>query len=282
MPARHRANDAPTQAAREAVAGLTPAVVISGGSRGLGLALAKVFAARGSRVAIIARDQIALTAAAHEIEVATGVKATAIVCDVTSTSTFATIAEQLQANRLYLDVLVNNAGIGLAGPFLSHDDHDIDRLIAINIASLTRLTRRALPDLIARRRGGIINIASLGAYVPGAHQAAYYASKAYVLSLTEALATECSGTGVKIAVAVPGPINTTFHANMGANHTLYRTLIPQMQADRVARSIYLQFTLGKRVILPGIVTPCLALALKYLPHPITVPLVAWLLKKPTA
>lgn len=280
MPARHGSPDAQTRAASEAVAGLTPAVVISGGSRGLGLALAKVFAARGSRVAIIARDQISLIAAADEIEAATGVKATPIVCDITSASAFSTIVAHLQADRLYLDVLVNNAGIGLAGPFVSHGDHDIDRLIAINIASVTRLTRRALPDLIARRRGGILNIGSLGAYVPGAHQAAYYASKAYVLSLTEALAAECSGTGVKIAVALPGPIDTTFHAAMGADRSLYRTLIPQMQADRVARSIYWQFTLRKRVILPGIVAPCLALALKYLPHPITVPLVAWLLKKP--
>src|SRR5690606_15946437 len=106
------------------------------------------------------------------------------------------ITSKLHQAGYYLDVLVNNAGIGLAGPFLSHPPDAISRLLALNIESLTRLMRAALPDMISRQQGGILNVASLGGYVPGPNQAVYYASKAYVLSLTEAVANEVAGQGV--------------------------------------------------------------------------------------
>ena len=134
--------------------------------------------------------------------------------------------------------------------------------------------------MLERRRGGILNVASLGAYVPGPHQAAYYASKAYVLSLTEAIATETAGRGVKISVLVPGPVETVFHANMGAEASRYRALLPALTAERVADAGYRGFTFGQRVVAPGLLTRPSLIALKLLPHPISVPLVAWLLKSP--
>ena len=127
-------------------------------------------------------------------------------------------------------MLVNNAGTGLAGPFLTDAPDDLSHLNAVNIDGLTRLTRAALPDMIARQRGGILNMASLGAYVPGPNQAAYYASKSYVLSLTEALASEVSGQGVRVAAMAPGPVNTTFHRDMGAEASFYRLLLPSLTA----------------------------------------------------
>ncbi len=260
-------------------ADLKPAVIITGGSRGLGFALAKIFAVRGADIAIVARDAQKLTDAACELAAISQRSVISIVCDLNRPDALVEIERTLRTRGFYLDTLVNNAGIGLAGPFVSHSPAEIEALIALNITSLTRLTRQILPSLTARRRGGIINVASLGGYVPGPHQAAYYASKAYVLSLTEALAAEHAGSGVRIAVAVPGPINTAFHADMGAEQSMYRWMIPAMSADAVARGIHRQFALGRRVIMPGLFAPFFAGALKLIPHPISVPLMSWLLVK---
>jgi short-subunit dehydrogenase len=132
--------------------------------------------------------------------------------------------------------------------------------------------------MMSRGRGGILNIASLGGYAPGPHQAAYYASKAYVLSLTEALAAEASGLGVRICVVAPGPVETGFHADMGAEHALYRQLLPSMTPEQVAASAYRGFRFGRRVVIPGVFNRLLFTSLKVLPHPISVPLVGLLLK----
>ena len=266
------------QAARDAVAGLTPAVVVTGGSRGIGAALAKRFATAGHRVVVVARGEEQLAKAAAAIEHATATQVTTLSLDLTAPDMLARLDRDLAASGCYLDVLVNSAGVGLSGPFAAHDPAGIDELLALNITALTQLTRHALPGMLARRRGGILNVASLGAYIPGPGQAAYYASKSYVLSLTEALAAEASGRGVRICALVPGPADTEFHAKMHAEQAMYRKIFPSLSADRVARAGYRGFTLGQRVVAPGLVARISLTALKLLPHPISVPLIAWLLK----
>jgi uncharacterized protein len=266
-------------AARQAVAHQKPAVVITGASRGIGLALARRFIEAGRETVLVARDAQSLSEAAARLKSDSGVETTAIVCDITEANAAETIASRLRQAGLYLDVLVNSAGTGLAGPFLTHTPDELSRLIALNIESLTRLTRAALPDMIARQRGGILNMSSLGAYVPGPNQAAYYATKAYVLSLTEALASEASGQGVRIAAVLPGPVDTTFHKDMGAEASLYRLLLPSLTPARVARSAYFGFMLGRRVIVPGIFNTAMFIALRLLPHVLTVPIVSLLLKR---
>jgi short-subunit dehydrogenase len=271
--------DAAVLAARNAVAHLKPAVVVTGGSHGIGFALAQRFLAAGREVAVVARNAPRLDEAVLALQAATGRDALPIICDVVEPNAFAIVAGKLSDAGLYLDVLVNNAGVGLAGPFVSHDALDIERLLTLNIDALTRLTRAALPPMLARRRGGILNMASLGAYVPGPNQAAHYASKAYVVSLTEALASENSGKGVRICVVVPGPVKTGFHCNMGAEGSLYRFIIPALAPKRVARSAYIGFQFGSRTIVPGIFNKIMFLIIRALPHPITVPFVYWLLKR---
>ncbi len=271
---RGRRLTADERSARAAAANLSPAVVVTGGTRGIGAAIARRFAESGARVAVVSRGRF------HSPNSPAPAGSVSIMCDAADPNAFALISERLAAEGLYLDVLVNNAGVGLAGPFTTNAEADIDALLALNIGALTRLTRAALPDMLARRNGGILNVASLGAYTPGPHQAAYYASKAYVLSLTEALAAENAGRGLRFSALATGPVNTAFHAAMGAEASLYRQLMPALSPDRAARAAYRGFMLNQRVIAPGLLNRAALGALKILPHPLTVPLVGWLLRRP--
>lgn len=270
----------PDPDALAAVSAFAPAVVITGVSRGIGRALAIRFARAGANVALVGREAEPLARMATEIARTHGVKAAPIALDITASDAPAALDAALREAGLYAEVIVNNAGVGLAGPFTDHAPEEIDRLVALNVTAVTRLTRHALSAMIARGSGGIMNMASLGGMVPGPYQAAYYASKAYVISLTEAVAHEAAGHGVRIAVVMPGPVNTGFHRAMGAEGALYRTLIPALSPEAVAASAYRGFMLGRRKIAPGIVATMCALALKLLPNVVSVPLMGLLLYRP--
>jgi short-subunit dehydrogenase len=279
IPRRRAISPHLVRSAREEVSALLPAVVITGGSRGIGLALAECFLKSGHRTAIVARNAMQLSEAAEALKAATGFEPVAVLCDVSEPNAMDVIDASLAKAGLYLDVLVNNAGLGLAGPFVENSQADLSRLIAINVETVTRLTRQALPRMLARQRGGILNMASLGASIPGPYQAAYYASKAYVTSLTEAVASEVAGQGVRVAAVLPGPVNTAFHEAMGAEQSLYRWLLPQMSPQAVAQSTYRAFMLGDRIIVPGPSNSFFYAALRLMPHPVTVPLMRWLLRR---
>ncbi len=269
----------PSAAARAAVAGLKPMTVVTGGSRGIGLALARRFAKAGHDVALVARHADALQAAAASIARELHVTALAIPSDVTDASAAQRIEANLVANGFYLDVLINCAGIGLAGPFLSHSEDAIQHMLDVNVDALTRLMRHALPAMVARAEGGIINVASLGGLVPGPNQAAYYASKAYVVSLTRAVATENAGSGVRVMALAPGPVDTGFHHAMGAELSFYRQLMVALSADQTARAAYRGYILGLRLVVPGITAKLLQIALWIIPHALLLPLIGWLLRR---
>lgn len=268
---------APSPDALAQVHSRAPAVVVTGGSRGIGRAIAARFAHAGHHVVMIAREAGPLEAAAQEIVRADNVRAVPLALDVTQADAPQRIDAALGEAGLYADVLVNNAGIGLAGPFTEQAPEDLERLIALNVAAASRLLHHVLPPMLARARGGVLNVASLGGLVPGPYQAAYYASKAYLISLTEAVAYEIRGRGVRMAVVAPGPVDTTFHRAMQAESALYRTLVPALSAERVARSALRGYMLGRTVIVPGLLPPLAAVAVKLLPHGLSVPLVGALL-----
>lgn len=268
----------PSAAALDSVAGLKPAVVVTGGSRGIGLALARRFAKAGHDVAILARNSDALQEAAAAIERNFGVKAHAIVIDVTEPDAPRSLDTQLAERGCYMDVLVNSAGIGLSGRFESHSEKDVVHLLDLNVRALTRWMHHALPAMLARGRGGILNVASLGGLAAGPYQAAYYASKAYVISLTEAAAWENAGEGVRLTVLAPGPVNTSFHEAMGAESSFYRQLLPALSPERTANSAYSGFVLGRCLIVPGVINTFMAIALRILPHTLLLPLTGWLLR----
>ena len=184
----------------------------------------------------------------------------------------------LAAHRVYLDVLVNNAAIGLGGEFAEIEQQRLDELVATNVAALTRLTRHYLPQMLARARGGVMSLASLASFVPGPWQAPYFASKAYVLSLTAAIGRECSGQGVRICAIAPGPFETRIHRKMRSNNTYYRLLLPSTSADRMARLAWRSYRLGRRVVVPGIVNGAFAWSARAMPYELLLPLVSWLMR----
>jgi uncharacterized protein len=256
---------------------VTPVVVITGGSEGIGRALAERFLAAGQDIVLVARREAPLRDAAAALAVP-GRIITTLALDVTAADAPQRLDAHLAVHDSYCDVLINAAGVGLAGAFVAQDPAALARLVDLNTRALTTLTRHVLPGMLARGRGGILNIASLGGYAPGPCQAAYYASKAFVISLTEALAHECAGTGVRLAVVCPGPVRTAFHKRMGGETGLYLKLMPVATPEAIARSAYRRFKLGQRVIIPGVFSTALMPAMRVLPHRLLSPLVAFLLR----
>jgi hypothetical protein len=262
-----------------AYADLKPMVLVTGGSEGIGFALARRFAAAGCDLILVARRREPLETAAQRIRVEFGVEVIALPADITGPDAITGIEAALAQQRGYVDVLVNSAAMGLSGPFHDQEPDAIAELLDLNVKALTLLTRHFLAGMRVRGRGGILNMSSLGAYAPGPNQAVYYASKAYVLSFSEAIASETAGEGVRVTAVAPGPVNTQFHARMGAEQSLYRYLIAASSPERVARAAYYGFALGLRVVVPGLVNPFLALAMRVLTHRIVIPIIGVLLKQ---
>ncbi len=262
----------------QAVEGLKPAVVITGASRGIGLALARAFAADYEAVVMIARTHDKLAKAAESVKLESQIETFAFACDLRSPEACGRIDSFLAEHGLYCDLLINNAAIGLGGAFTQQHAGSVQALIDLNVSALTRLMHHFLPVMLARGRGGIINIASLGGYVPGPYQAQYYASKAYVISLTAAVAQEAAGRGVRIASVSPGPVETSIHASMGADNAFYRLLLPSMSTRQVASSVRRGYRMGSSAITPGILNWLVARVSGLLPHWLLAPLVGMILK----
>jgi hypothetical protein len=258
--------------------GLKPMTVVTGGSEGIGYALARRFAAAGNDVMLVARRPEPLREAAERIRAEFKVEAIPVSADVTAPDAIEVMEAALAAHGAYADVLVNSAGMGFAGRFLSQPPESALQLVDLNVRALTRLTRHFLAGMRVRGRGGVLNMGSIGGYGPGPNQAVYYATKAYVHSFSEAIAHETAGQGVRVTVLAPGPVRTRFHAKMGAEHALYRLFTAPGSVEAVARTGYLAFALGLRVVVPGILDPFLALAVRILPHRIVIPIVGLLLR----
>jgi short-subunit dehydrogenase len=270
-----------TRDAYAAGTALKPFTIVTGGSEGIGAALARRYAFRKHDLLLIARSEAKLASIAAELRKASGVEVNVLALDITSPGAAAAIDAALTRTGGYAHILVNNAGIGLSGAFAELQREEVERLMDLNIKALTVLTHHVLPGMRQRRAGGVINIASLGGYGPGPWQAVYYASKAYVLSFSEAVAAEVAADGVRVCAVAPGPVNTAFHERMGAEGAWYRRLVPPLAPATVAWWTERGFTLGARVIVPGLINMLMSLALRLVPHRILVPIVGWLLRPGT-
>lgn len=260
--------------------GLRPVVLITGGSEGIGLALARRFASAAHDVMLAARTPAKLEAAAEQLRAEFHVRVETVAVDVTSVEAVSMIEAALARSGAYVDVLVNCAGMGLSGNFVRHEESRLLQLIDLNVRALSRLMRHFLEGMIVRGRGGILNLASVGSYAPGPNQAAYYASKAYVLSLTEAVAYEVRGQGIRVCALAPGPVRTRFHERMGAGRAVYRLLMPFSLASPslVAWLGYMGFALRLRVVVPGPLNLAGVAIMRIVPHRLLLPAIAFLLR----
>lgn len=225
--------------------------LITGASGGIGYELAKLFARDGYDLVLVARTKEMLLDAARELERKFGTSCRVMARDLTLASAPQEIANELKAESIQIDVLVNNAGYGGSGPFWQTSLERELRMIQLNIASLTHLTKLLLPGMLERRQGKILNVASTAAFQPGPLMAVYYATKAYVLSFSEAIANELKGTGVTATALCPGPTRTGFQETAGIQQTrlIHSGII--MDAQQVARIGYRGLLQGKTVVIPG-------------------------------
>ena len=243
----------------------TKTALITGASSGIGLELARLFAADHYRLVLVARNRTALQQVGEELQSRHGIEVRISPKDLAHPSASTELYQELQEAGIALDVLVNNAGFGGSGPFLQTDWHHEAEMIQVNIVALTHLTKLFLPQIHARR-GKVLNVGSVAAFLPGPYTAVYYASKAYVLHFSEALAEEMSGSGVTVTCLSPGPVETGFQkrAHSGgssrANAPLY------MDVEEVARVGYEGMKQGKRVVIPGWKNRALTEVLRLVPR----------------
>lgn len=259
--------------------GRTPLVLVTGASEGIGYELALRFAREGHDIMTVARNSAALEAASQRIRDLTGRAVHAVSADLTVQRGLDAVDEALARHNAYVLVLINNAGVGYGGEFASQTPEAMRRLIDLNMYALTELTRRYLPAMRRARHGGILNVGSLGGFYPGPYQAIYYASKAYVRSLTNALAWEAWGSGVRFAMIAPGPVETNFHQKAGVGNSNYLKFPGMVSAERVARSAYYGFFMRRRVIVPGTLVFIASVFSRAIPTFIITPFIGWLLKK---
>lgn len=226
-------------------------VLITGASSGIGRELARCFAEGGSDLVLVARREDRLRELARNLTSRHGVKVRVLPKDLNLPAAGREIEDDLRNAGTQVDVLVNNAGFGDRGAFAELELQRQMKMVQVNMGAVTDLTRRFLPGMIERRRGGILNIASTAAFQPGPFMSVYYATKAYVLHFSEGIAEELAGTGVSVTCLCPGPTVTEFgdEANMEGT-LLFR--MGAMPAARVARAGYDGFRAGKVIVTPGL------------------------------
>jgi short-subunit dehydrogenase len=227
--------------------------LITGASGGIGEDLARLIAAGGRNVVLLARSADKLQALAGTLSSAHGIEATVVAADLSEPGAADLVARTLAARGITVDVLVNNAGFGTSGAFASEDPEEQLRMLQVNIVALTALTRVFLPGMIERGRGRILNVASTAAFQPGPFMAVYYASKAYVLSLSEAIAEETAASGVTVTCLCPGPTQTGFQDRARIQETRLVNLGRVMSSADVARAGYDGMLAGRRLVTPGLV-----------------------------
>ena len=259
-------------AARDAKRG---AAIVTGASGGIGEELAKLFAADGYDLVLVARSREGLDRVGAAMQAQHGVGFLSVPADLADPAGPDAVLAAVRDAGLEVAALVNNAGFGMHGAFAPVEGETVIELrreldmIQLNVAALTHLTKLFLPEMVARKRGRVLNVASTAAFQPGPFMAVYYATKAYVLSFSEAVAMELKGTGVTITTLCPGPTHTGFqkHADMEATRLFHSPLV--MDAPEVARIGYRAMMRGKRVVVAGALNRLLAVGTRLVPRAVS-------------
>lgn len=233
---------------------------------GIGVDLAECFAQDGYDLILTARSADALQAVATRLASNFGVKTTPIALDLGVPGAGRVLARKIAEQGLSVDVLVNNAGFGVASSFTDAAVESLLGMVDLNIRALVELTHVYWKRMLATGRGGVLNVASTAAFQPGPLMAVYYASKAFVLSLSEALWEEARGTEVKVSCLCPGPTTSNFRARAGTDRTRLARVGKPMGAAPVARAGYEGFQRNKRVVITGARNALGAMAVPFIPR----------------
>jgi short-subunit dehydrogenase len=240
--------------------------LVTGASAGIGVDLAECFASDGYNLILAARTESALRAVADRLAKTYGVVATPLAADLQAIGGGTTLAGEIARRGLTVDVLVNNAGYGHAGPFNGSDAAVQLGMIDLNDRALVELTHIYWPGMLQRGRGGVLNVASTAAFQPGPLMAIYYASKAFVLSFSEALWEEARGTGVKVSCLCPGPTVSKFRQRAGTNKVRLSQAGTPMPSMTVARMGYDAWQANTRVIVTGTRNRVMATLVRFMPR----------------
>ncbi len=240
--------------------------LVTGASGGIGEELARLLAAGGADVVLLARSADKLQSLASELARAHNINASVLSVDLSAPDAADAVVRTLAERQLTIDILANNAGFGTHGEFAQEDPRELERMLYLNVVALTMLTRHLLPGMLERRRGRILNVASTAAFQPGPLMAVYYASKAYVLSLSEALAEETRGTGVTVTCLCPGPTRTGFQSRAHIEDSRLFNVASVMSSPDVARAGYDAMMAGRPLVIPGLMNKVGVQVLRFAPR----------------
>ncbi len=243
-----------------------PIALVTGASSGIGLELATLLAREGHDLICVARNRERLEQIARGLREEFGGAVTVIPRDLAEPEAARAVAAEVESRGFPLEILVNNAGFGVYGRFAETSLEQELAMIQVNLVALTELTKRFLPGMLRRGHGRILNVASTAAFQPGPLMAVYYATKAYVLSFSEALANETAGTGVTVTALCPGPTITEFQnrAGVGGTRLFHSPLV--RDARSVALAGYRGMRRGRRVVVPGLENRLLVEAVRLTPR----------------
>jgi len=256
--------------------------LITGASSGIGLDLARLFARDRHDVVLVARSEGKLRQLAEELKREHGIAAEVIIADLSRPDAAKEVWSTVVEKGIVIDTLVNNAGYGLTGPFVENDLKTELEMIQVNVVALTHLTKLVLPSMVARKSGRILNLASTAGFQAGPLMAVYYATKAYVLSFSEAIADELRGTGVTVTTLCPGPTDTGFANVSNMTHSRLFTISRPMTSEDVARIGYEAMKKGKGLVITGMRNKLLVQSNRITPRRIVTAVVRRLQEQRTA
>jgi uncharacterized protein len=242
--------------------------LITGASGGIGEALARTLAQHGYDLILVARTISKLEALGAELSAKNGIQTLSIASDLSAFDASEKLMIELETRKLNVDVLVNNAGIGEYGEFATGDPMKQQQMISLNILTLTMLTRALLPKMLEQKFGRVMNVASTAAFMPGPLMSVYYATKAYVLSFSEALAEELVGSGVTVTALCPGPTKSDFQARAAMQDSKLVQGKTLMTAREVSEQGVAALERGQRVVIPGLINQIQAQTSRLLPRAI--------------
>jgi short-subunit dehydrogenase len=242
----------------------TNTALVTGASSGIGEAIARQLAQAGDNLVLVARNEVRLRNIAHELSRQFEVRVDVLAIDLVAGDAVRALTRNLDGADI--DVLVNNAGYGLHGEFIDMDEAKLIGMLQLNVVALTHLTRLLLPGMVRRHRGRILNVASTAGFQPGPLMAAYCATKAYVLSFSEALYAELAGSGVTVTTLCPGATRTGFDAAANASKIRLFQSKGVMDAETVARFAVRGLLNGKRLVIPGLANRILAHSVGMMPR----------------